>query len=442
MALRTKAWFRHQPLAPEGQLIRLFKVQYQRRRSESIHIQLQHFDLRRRPPSFKAISYLWGPPELFASVVIDGHEYTIRKNLYSFLQMISKDKKFCNSTWLWTDCISIDQSNLDERNQQVNQMSTIYKTAEQVLVWLGPSFPGGAKLTKAINRWPHWWRRMPFGDPDLVLLNPFEEITNSRDQLLAPTKILSDLEYWMRLWIQQEIVLARDIVLYISDRHFSWQNFMRFINDITSNILPYYWGDSLICLNATKLERERQEYRTAQSIDWLRGTDLPAFTLCSVPVDRFYGILGLINPEQAIEVDYNLSVEEVCLRIVSRCIKQSRLRPGKQEIERYLSIGEHVLYAALAKLLDCKRLRSYVHDEILKCWPDDGSSQGACDNEVNTYMLELRSRGHDRVSYCWFCANDGVPSGYYGPVHPRFGHVGRQSIPWPSKGESDSMQIG
>jgi hypothetical protein len=40
-------------------------------------------------------------------------------------------------TRLWADAICIDQSNNEEKNQQVRRMGTIYTNARQVVVWLG-----------------------------------------------------------------------------------------------------------------------------------------------------------------------------------------------------------------------------------------------------------------------------------------------------------------
>jgi Heterokaryon incompatibility protein (HET) len=38
----------------------------------------------------------------------------------------------------WIDAICIDQSSIAERSHQVSRMKEIYKTAKEVVAWLGP----------------------------------------------------------------------------------------------------------------------------------------------------------------------------------------------------------------------------------------------------------------------------------------------------------------
>lgn len=45
------------------------------------------------------------------------------------------------SAFLWVDAICINQGNMAERSHQVQMMWPIYKSAETVLVWLGPREP-------------------------------------------------------------------------------------------------------------------------------------------------------------------------------------------------------------------------------------------------------------------------------------------------------------
>lgn len=45
---------------------------------------------------------------------------------------------------LWIDAICINQEDTDERSEQVGRMSDIYKLADKVIAWLGPSSTGGS----------------------------------------------------------------------------------------------------------------------------------------------------------------------------------------------------------------------------------------------------------------------------------------------------------
>lgn len=45
------------------------------------------------------------------------------------------------TAYLWADSLCINQADVSERSHQVNLMGAIYKSAESVLVWLGPEEP-------------------------------------------------------------------------------------------------------------------------------------------------------------------------------------------------------------------------------------------------------------------------------------------------------------
>jgi len=60
---------------------------------------------------------------------------SVTENLHSFLSYFSRTNM--RGEDLWVDAICINQSDENERSSQVNLMSTIYRAARRVLVWLG-----------------------------------------------------------------------------------------------------------------------------------------------------------------------------------------------------------------------------------------------------------------------------------------------------------------
>lgn len=95
---------------------------------------------------YEALSYTWGDVKDLANrgeILLHGQEHEITQNLESGLRHLRfKDKPRI----LWADAVCINQTDLDERVQQVSQMHQIYNPggASHVLVWLGEQ--GGAKL--------------------------------------------------------------------------------------------------------------------------------------------------------------------------------------------------------------------------------------------------------------------------------------------------------
>ncbi|KAI8225327.1 Heterokaryon incompatibility protein 6, OR allele [Colletotrichum sp. SAR 10_96] len=84
---------------------------------------------------YEALSYAWGSTDQSETITANGQILHVTKNLYSALEHLRQKE----NRILWIDAICIDQTNLQERGHQVGQMSDIYRQADQVLVWLGPS---------------------------------------------------------------------------------------------------------------------------------------------------------------------------------------------------------------------------------------------------------------------------------------------------------------
>ncbi|EAT86265.1 hypothetical protein SNOG_06434 [Parastagonospora nodorum SN15] len=84
----------------------------------------------------QALSYVWGNTDRTTIITCNGKTLGITKNLYIALQAIRQPDR---ETTLWADAICIDQDNVEERNEQIKLMATIYSSAKRVLVWLGHS---------------------------------------------------------------------------------------------------------------------------------------------------------------------------------------------------------------------------------------------------------------------------------------------------------------
>ena len=106
-----------------------------------IEVKLEHIALESAGQlEYEAISSAWGPPEDPGTINVKSTSskiistLLIRRNLYeALLQLRLEDGERA----LWADAICINQDDLEERGRQVERMADIYKTARQVVVWLG-----------------------------------------------------------------------------------------------------------------------------------------------------------------------------------------------------------------------------------------------------------------------------------------------------------------
>ncbi|PVH77802.1 HET-domain-containing protein, partial [Cadophora sp. DSE1049] len=85
-------------------------------------------------PEFAALSYVWGSPGATKSIIVEGVQFQATANLEAALRHIRDETTPKN---MWIDAICINQSDMEERIQQVQLMRALYTGASEVLIWLG-----------------------------------------------------------------------------------------------------------------------------------------------------------------------------------------------------------------------------------------------------------------------------------------------------------------
>jgi hypothetical protein len=160
----TPQWYTATPYEPlQAGQIRLLRVQPASGSTElSLRCSLSTYDLSAAPP-FTALSYTWGPSHRdidklrltkssdTCDIECDGKQGRVGENLYDFLCLCAHETSHGLQGHLWIDALSINQGDMQERCEQVKLMSSIYKTATKVVVWLGPEDRSTAKATDLMN---------------------------------------------------------------------------------------------------------------------------------------------------------------------------------------------------------------------------------------------------------------------------------------------------
>lgn len=228
-------------------------------------------------PKYEALSYTWGSPNNLGTILVDGHKMIVRENLLWALQSLCG----VNGRVLWVDAICINQDDLEERNQQVSLMAFIYRRAQAVLIWLGH-----------LNATRKYFK---LSDKDAV------------------RKVLCCHDYWSRVWIVQEIALAKKIwCVYesIPGCGHTCQNWADFMDDLRS------WNGSEGAL-PFKLEKQRDgRYGDTCRLEVLLANFSNA--QCKEPRDKIYGFLGLAHDCQndSLPVDYSKSLLDLYSDVV------------------------------------------------------------------------------------------------------------------------------
>ncbi|QIW95021.1 hypothetical protein AMS68_000539 [Peltaster fructicola] len=118
---------------------------------------------------YDALSYTWGGYCENKHISIHNCSFKVTDNPYRALRQLRSCK---TQRTLWIDALCINQDDLQERGEQVTIMALIYKSADNVLVWLGDSTDTEdtekhdwtvscqAKLDRATSETtPSWWQR-------------------------------------------------------------------------------------------------------------------------------------------------------------------------------------------------------------------------------------------------------------------------------------------
>jgi hypothetical protein len=179
---------------------------------EKLKYSIQHASLK-DSPSYKTLSYVWGIWTAGLPIEVDGNDHLPRSSLRIALQHMRHKTE---SRVLWIDALCIDQQNTNERNHQFSQMGRIYSMASRVVSWLGDSDVSCSLAIKfLVDFRQNSQMEVSARDRDAVRID-----NQTWDAIL----LLCRREYWSRLSIIQEVVLAKYISLQCGDSLFLWDD--------------------------------------------------------------------------------------------------------------------------------------------------------------------------------------------------------------------------
>ena len=263
---------------------------------------------------FSALSYCWGSADDIAVITLNGDSVTIRRNLWYFLKSLRHLK---GTLSIWVDYICINQEDVAERGHQVQLMADIYKNAHTVYAWLGRSTES-SDLTM-----DHMMEH------SLALGRPHNATA------YWGYKELVRRAYWARIWIVQELVLAKEIWVVVGRKTVRWDTFVN-----TFRLDGDHDDRSMIVFS--RIRRLIKGQRSASQ------PDLPTLVydfcdcLCQDPRDRIFGMLGLLEPSirSMITVDYHQTIIELCLNNIHLVT------------DPYMSAGEYAKQHPQLQILD------------------------------------------------------------------------------------------
>jgi hypothetical protein len=226
--------FIYRPLDPTGEEIRLVEPLLVDTALSEMTFTIRHVKLS-ESPRYWTLSYTWGAPFAGMSsdwdspnathtISIDGRKFEVRWNLEAVLRML----RYYEVEKIWIDAICIDQSNMQEKNLQVQMMGEIYRNAVSSLVWLGPDSDDSDKALEGISRAFQCWNQLPrelqhglLAEEDRTHYEQFARPYLEHEETLSEINAISRLlkrSWFRRVWIVQEAALSKSVaVLWGSD---------------------------------------------------------------------------------------------------------------------------------------------------------------------------------------------------------------------------------
>ena len=301
--------YKYSALSKGGDSFRLLRILPQLIDKPPIQCELVNTSISREDGKYVAGSYVWGSPNPKQPILLNGFLFLIGEKLLQFLRACRSRYK---TQVMWIDAISINQDDIEERCDQVRAMNRIYAGAKSVYCWLGHQ-----------NVWPYI---------DLFKRNLLDELqtmaTGKAKHILFQLRMLSQSDYWTRMWILQEWLLAADIHLLAGGKIMPYRELSRLLSMQNEQGVAFSTllqeSDMFTNLRNPKSSRmlEMIRYRhEPEKWEFEQLFKIFGAMPCSVPQDRVFALLGLVkqrdhNTKLVTIINYEISVWELLQRIL------------------------------------------------------------------------------------------------------------------------------
>ncbi|RYP15873.1 hypothetical protein DL765_005449 [Monosporascus sp. GIB2] len=272
---------------------RVIKLQPAKNNSDPLHCTVGEIKLDTGEP-YSAISYTWGQPNFTEKLIIDQtYILPITPNLHDALVRFRLREE---PRSLWTDAVCINQQDDAEKSKQVASMTDIYRQASSVLVWLG-DYRKEAKALKElgqISRRKEFWLRDP----------PNETL---RDEILERLLLLTDLPWFSRRWVIQEVVLNPEPVLFCAAEELHWLRLVTIFGNLgvqrakkpqSLETMLGLWKARILSPDAPN----KTKFTLLDLMDVFEHFD------CANPKDKIYALIGISANHDLLrnKVDYSI----------------------------------------------------------------------------------------------------------------------------------------
>lgn len=329
--------FRHEPLDDPRACIRLLRVlSIDLGRDIPVHCELSTWPDIEGAPKYDAISYTWGEELPVSTIVVNGKQMSVRSNCEYVLRQTSP---YVKDGYLWIDAVCINQSDDDEKGEQVAKMGEVFKNATQVFACVGQHMDDSEILYNMMQkdeRYFHSWRNFALVEESIYfhpiyrypkalfwkLKLKFRNVAIAR--LRKALKAFLTRPYFQRVWIYQELFLAQVVNVICSHDivPISWIWMTCLVLHVEISWLNGRF--TLWCELDSVLQPREELLKAGSTSRGLMSIEIAMDKVeslhCQDPRDRFYGTLSMINweGEEPIQPVYNKDRLDLAIEVLNR----------------------------------------------------------------------------------------------------------------------------
>ena len=198
---------------------------------QPIFCHLEHVSLDEKP-TFAALSYVFGAAQPPSFLGVNGQMLQITRNLEVALRHLQNS---LNSGHVWIDAVCINQRDAEEKSVQIPRMCSLYDHANVVIAWLGPSVDKSDLAMQWISDIGQ--EVLSYGTlPEILNGCHDEKVCQLETRLASRTRAADKIpisaliklfgrDFWRRVWIMQEVALAKILIFTCGRICVNWQLF-------------------------------------------------------------------------------------------------------------------------------------------------------------------------------------------------------------------------
>ena len=284
--------------------------------SKQIHCRLYertlHYKLH-----YKALSYVWGDPSETRNIYCNDKVFQVTSNLFNALWQLRENGSY---GYLWIDAICINQSNVEEKTDQMRMMMNIYKQADVVIIWLGEQLETDQVAIDLAKQIYNAAQTFDIEGCDMLDVDSEAGLPPVWTRSWAALWSLLDRPWFSRVWVWQELIFAKACTMLCGSLHLDPEMLLDvayIVRNAQTSARP------TIATVTGVLGLAKGGYPKGQL---LHLTGLMLFTRAlqaSDPRDKVFALVGIASDVSCDFIDYEKSVAELHTGIIKKSLTET-----------------------------------------------------------------------------------------------------------------------